>query len=120
MDNLERELQELTLFVRPHFKNGFLHQDRSVFQFSFETAEPFYLVVEVNEFAFKHGIHEHPQVTLFIESHKTAYRLLTGSMDGMHAFMQGSYRSDGNIVLSQLLLYLFKSDDPTEFYQVRD
>jgi putative sterol carrier protein len=106
--------------VRPHFKRGFLHQDRAVFQFTFKTAEPFHLVVELNAFEFMEGIHQHPHVTLFIESHQTAYQLLTGSMDGMHAFMEGSYRSDGNIVLSQLLLYLFKPDDPTEFYQVKD
>ena len=43
-----------------------------------------------------------------------------GTMDGMVAFMTGRYRADGNIVLSQLLLYLFRSDDPTILYQVKD
>jgi hypothetical protein len=38
----------------------------------------------------------------------------------MQAFMDGRYRADGNIVLSQLLLYLFKSDDPTIVYEVQD
>ncbi len=41
-------------------------------------------------------------------------------MDGMRAFMDGSYRADGNIVLSQLILYLFKSDDPTLIYEVQE
>ena len=34
-----------------------------------------------------------------------------GRMDGMHAFMEGKYRSDGNIVLTQLLLYSFRKDN---------
>jgi hypothetical protein len=37
----------------------------------------------------------------------------------MHAFMDGRYRADGNIVLSQLLLYLFKSNDPTIAYEIQ-
>ena len=35
-------------------------------------------------------------------------------------FMEGRYRADGNIVLSQLLLYLFKSEDDAKFYEVQD
>jgi putative sterol carrier protein len=43
-----------------------------------------------------------------------------GTRDGMEAFMNGQYRADGNIVLSQLLLYLFKSADPTVVFKVKD
>jgi hypothetical protein len=43
-----------------------------------------------------------------------------GTHDGMDAFMDGQYRADGNIVLSQLLLYLFKSADPAVAFKVQD
>jgi hypothetical protein len=33
--------------------------------------------------------------------------------------MEGDFRADGNIVLSQLLLYLFKSNNPTIAYEVQ-
>jgi putative sterol carrier protein len=38
----------------------------------------------------------------------------------MQAFMTGRYRADGNIVLSQLLLYLFLPMDQTSIHSVRD
>jgi hypothetical protein len=34
--------------------------------------------------------------------------------------MAGRYRADGNIVLSQLLLYLFRSNDRAIAYEVQD
>ncbi|MCY4532330.1 MAG: hypothetical protein OXC84_08405 [Gammaproteobacteria bacterium] len=43
-----------------------------------------------------------------------------GHMDGMRAFMEGKYRSDGNIVLTQLLLYAFRKGNaqivPTKYH----
>jgi hypothetical protein len=38
----------------------------------------------------------------------------------MNAFMDGSYRADGNIVLSQLILYLFRSLEPVLNYEIKD
>jgi putative sterol carrier protein len=120
MSMLSQDLQDLTRFVRPHFKKGFLHQRQTIFQFSFKDQEPFYLTVESDNFSFEPGIHDTPTMTLFIENHETAFQLLRGTIDGMRAFIEGKYRADGNIVLSQLLLYLFKPDDPTDIYLVMD
>ena len=120
MNMLSQDLQDLTRFVRPHFKKGFLHQGETVFQFTFSEQEPFYLNVETDHYSFEPGTHENPTMTLFVDNHDTAFQLLKGTMDVMRAFVEGKYRADGNIVLSQLLLYLFKPDDPTDIYLVKD
>ena len=118
--NLEQILEKKTAFLAPHFKPGFLQTDRAVFQFQFEEAEPFHLIVETDGFKLIPGIDQQPSITLYIDKPQTCWGLLIGCEDGMKAFIDGRYRADGNIVLSQLLLYMFKSDDPTIVYEVQD
>ncbi len=120
MNALTDNLEQLSRDLEPHFKPGFLQQTNVVFQFNFDMGDVFHLLVSDGEFHFASGEHEHPTVTIFLDCHDTAHQLLKGTLDGMKAFMEGKYRTDGNIVLSQLLLYLFKPDDPTSIYQVRD
>jgi putative sterol carrier protein len=90
-----------------------------VFQFSFVSAPPFYLTVTPGNFEFCAGVHEAPTLKVMISDYETCWGLLDGRLDGMQAFMEGNYRADGNIVLSQLLLYLFKSNDPTIAYEIQ-
>ena len=113
-------LEKKTGFLAPHFKPGFLQTDRAVFQFQFDQAAPFHLIVEADAFSLMPGVHPLPSITLYIDRPQTCWGLLIGCEDGMKAFMDGRYRADGNIVLSQLLLYMFKSDDPTIAYEVQD
>jgi putative sterol carrier protein len=120
MTDLQLLLRQLSLELRPHFKPGFLQKNPVIFQFKFENEASFFLEVEDEHFNFSAGEIEAPTMTLFLDTHATAFQLLRGSLDGMKAFMSGKYRTDGNIVLSQLLLYLFKVDDPTSIYQVQD
>jgi len=118
--SVKKILQQKTAELAPHFKPALLQRRSTRFQFVFKQDDPFYLVVDGESFEFMTGQLEQPTVTLFIDQHETCWQLLTGTMDGMVAFMTGRYRADGNIVLSQLLLYLFRSDDPTILYQVKD
>lgn len=113
-------LQQKTAELAPHFKPALLQRRSTKFQFEFKKDDPFYLVVDGETFEFMTGQVEHPTLTLFMDQHETCWQLLTGTMDGMVAFMEGRYRADGNIVLSQLLLYLFRSNDPTIPYQVKE
>jgi putative sterol carrier protein len=106
--------------LAPHFKPEFLSREETVFQFQFEAGPAFHLEVRGNEYTFSLGVAANPTLTLFVDTHETCWNLLSGRQDGMQAFMEGRYRADGNIVLSQLLLYLFKSDDSTVPYQVQD
>ena len=112
-------LQEKQVDLAPHFKPGFLPRDHTVFQFHFDEGDSFFLEVLMSEFSFKSGITPNPTITLNVKNHETCWGLLDGRIDGMKAFMEESYRADGNIVLSQLLLYLFKSNDPTIVYEVQ-
>lgn len=117
---LAQLLSEKSQQLAPHFKPGFLQRKQTIFQFAFDEGEPFCLEVTAEAFEFIAGIKDSPTVTLYIKDHETCWGLLEGSLDGMHAFMNGNYRADGNIVLSQLILYLFKSNDPTLIYEVQD
>ena len=99
--------------LAPYFKPAFLQRDHTVFQFEFDAEPAFYLTVSSQDFKFEAGRAPEPTLTLSIDNHETCWQLLSGQLDGMQAFMAGRYRADGHIVLSQLLLYLFKSNDPT-------
>jgi len=105
--------------LQPYFKPGFLQRELTIFQFTFDSEASFYLTVTEDNFELETGKHESPTITLNVVDHATCWGLLDGSIDGMKAFMEESYRADGNIVLSQLLLYLFKSNDPTILYEVQ-
>ena len=117
---LSELLTEKQKVFEPHFKPSLLQRTSTVFQFRFTEDEDFFLSVSQNWFSFSEGSATDPTLTLYLEHHETCWQLLMGTRDGMEAFMNGQYRADGNIVLSQLLLYLFKSDDPTVLFRVRD
>ncbi len=117
---LNRILENKTTSLGTHFKPGFLQRQETIFQFVFDDGLPFYLEVTESDFRFVEGMTSTPTVTLHVRDHDTCWGLLDGSIDGMEAFMQGDYRADGHIVLSQLILYLFKPNDPTLIYEVQD
>lgn len=104
----------------PRFRQGFLQRERAVFQFNFDVDEPFYLQIDGADLDLQPGQHPQPTINLYIDNHQTCWGLLDGRVDGMEAFLRGQYRADGNIVLSQLLLYLFRSYDSTIAYEVQD
>ena len=106
--------------LAPHYKPGFLHRGHTVFQFYFDQDSPFYLTVTEDDFSLTPGTMPDPTISLFMDTHETCWGLIEGRLDGMQMFMEGRYRADGHIVLSQLLLYLFKSEDAAKFYEVQD
>lgn len=102
------------------FRPGFLHRRETVFQFYFDREPAFYLRVFEDSFHFEPGNAASPTIALYIDTHATCWGLIEGRLDGMKMFMEGRYRASGNIVLSQLLLYLFRSEDDAKFYEVQD
>ena len=108
---LSQTLKQKKLILQPHFNPNLLQRNSTVFQFQFTDDENFFLFVTERSFKFNPGNTANPTLTLLLDRHETCWQLLTGNLDGMTAFMEGNYRADGNIVLSQLLLYLFRSDD---------
>ena len=117
---LSELLTEKRKTFEPHFKPDLLQRTSTVFQFRFTSDEDFFLSVSQGSFSFNEGSATNPTLTLYLDHHETCWQLLMGTRDGMNAFMNGQYRADGNIVLSQLLLYLFKSADPIVAFKVQD
>ncbi len=117
---LSEMLAEKQKALEPHFKPDLLQRNSTVFQFRFTSDEDFFLSVSQDSFILNEGSASDPTLTLYLDHHETCWQLLMGTRDGMEAFMNGQYRADGNIVLSQLLLYLFKSADPTVAFKVQD
>ena len=117
---LSELLTEKQKIFEPHFKPDLLQRASTVFQFRFTLDEEFFLSVSKDTFSFHEGRATDPTLTLYLDNHETCWQLLIGTRDGMDAFMNGQYRADGNIVLSQLLLYLFKTADPAVAFKIQD
>ncbi|MDH5737627.1 MAG: hypothetical protein OEZ23_04920 [Gammaproteobacteria bacterium] len=118
--SLQETLDHWHELLGPHFRPGFLQRELTVYQFHFPQNAPFFLTVTEESFEFIAGEHLSPTISLSIKSHDLCYKLLTGEADGMAAFLTGDYRADGHIVLSQLLLYLFKDEKKINIYEVQD
>ena len=78
------------------------------FQCRFTKDPTLHLITTATNAVFVEGETSTPTLTLYLDSRETLNGLLRGSIDGMNAFMAGQYRSDGHIVLSQLILYAFR------------
>ncbi len=108
--------------LKDRFRSNFLPIEDTIFQIQFEAQPdaPLYLTANQQAFAWSPGTHRRPTLTLFVRDQATFLRLLTGEEDGMAAFMAGIYRADGNIILSQLLLYVFQRPALLQTQQVID
>ncbi len=114
-----QSLAERSATLARRFNPDLLQRRLTVFQFHFNRGEPFYLTVTPSSFEFSEGMIPTPTISLFIDTHDTCWRLLEGTLDGMSAFVEGRYSADGNIVLSQLLLFLFRSGNPALAWEIQ-
>jgi putative sterol carrier protein len=117
---LRAALDDKRQLLARSFNPQVLQRDDVIFQFIFDHELPFHLVIESSSVDLVAGKCPQPTIQLYIDTHATCWGLLEGEIDGMQAFMTGRYRADGNIVLSQLLLYLFRSNDRAIAYEVQD
>lgn len=120
MQSLQSQLVELNSTLKSHYHAELLEGRTIYFQFDVAADEPFYLRAGTTDFTFSAGRCAQPSITLFVDRIKTISGLLSGHLDGMDAFMGSQYRSDGNIVLSQVLLYLFRNNTPLHVSEVKD
>ena len=108
-DFLARLYEQLLPHFNPSLLGDLVSHGGVVIQFRFDSDDTFCLTIDESDFSFKSGESHAPTITLFLDNRQQCADLLTGAADGMQQFMQGKYRADGNIVLSQLLLYVFRS-----------
>ncbi|SVB36351.1 uncharacterized protein METZ01_LOCUS189205 [marine metagenome] len=114
------QLAKRSLQLEDSFRYNLLPEEPVTFQFIFDSDDTFHLIANHEQFEFRPGIESPPTLTLWLDKHTTIWRLLEGTLDGMTAFMAGQYRADGNIVLSQLLLYLFQSPQALLAHEIKD
>lgn len=114
------QLTKRSLQLADSFRYNLLPKEPVTFQFMFESEDAFYLTANHEQFDFRPGFKSTPTLTLWLDKHITIWQLLEGKLDGMTAFMAGQYRADGNIVLSQLLLYLFQSPQALLAHEIKD
>ncbi len=100
--------ERLAAAFRPQAAVGFDH----VYQFRFGDGGAFHLVIRDGELEVLAGEHERPSVTFMFDAPRTALEVIEGDIDGMHAFMQGRIRTDGNLVLALQLGRLFGPPPP--------
>jgi len=67
-----------------------------VAQFRLDGEDPFYLSFSNGAVAFSEGIHSKPDVTLR-GAEDVLYKLMTGELDPMKAFMLGQFKFDGSL-----------------------
>ena len=113
LDALDRRL-------RPSFRPDFLHAERVIYQLIFESGADFFLTASRESFHLSERAEGPVTLRIWIRSVDLLEALLLGRESGMDAFMAGHYRSDGHIVLSQLLLYLFLPVDRAFAHEVSD
>ena len=116
---LAASLAEMNEALKPGYSPALLQRQEALFQFLFDEGEPFHLHANQQGFVFHPGEAPRPTMRLYLPDHACCWRLLTGKANGMEAFMSGAYRADGNIVLSQILLHLFRSAGTAFAYQVQ-
>lgn len=67
-----------------------------VVQFNITGESPFYLTFSSGKIIFSDGLHEKPDLTLK-GAEDVFYRLMTGELDGMKAFMLGQFKFEGQL-----------------------
>nr|WP_298415570.1 SCP2 sterol-binding domain-containing protein [uncultured Halomonas sp.] len=77
-----------------------------IFQFNVTDDEDYYLHVQDGALGVHNGEHDDPSVTLAADS-ATLKGIMSGEIDGMHAFMSGKLKATGNLMLATKLSTLF-------------
>ena len=116
----EINIHDLDAALRPSFKSGFMPLDQVAYKVVFDDQSELFLTLSPDNFEISSQPSNSITLTIWVKDLPLFEALLLGRASGMDAFMAGHYRSDGHIVLSQLLLYVFLPSDRALAYEVSD
>ena len=116
----EINIHHLDAALRPSFKPGFMPLDQVAYRVVFDDRSELFLTLSPDNFELSHQLSPRITLTIWVKDLQLLEALLLGRASGMDAFMAGHYRSDGHIVLSQLLLYVFLPSDRALANEVSD
>ena len=116
----EINIHDLDAALRPSFKPGFMPLYHVAYRVVFDDESELSLTLSPDNFVLSDQPSPRTTLTIWIKDLQLLEALLLGRESGMDAFMAGHYRSDGHIVLSQLLLYVFLPSDRALAYEVSD
>ena len=101
-------LNERRLLLSEMYNGAILDRDLVVFQIAIDSKPAIFLEASRKDFLFKSETTSKPDVILFFDEAETLLAILLNEANANDLFLKGLYRSDGNIILSQLFLYLFQ------------
>ena len=116
----ELNIHDLDAALRPSFKPGFIPLYQVAYRVVFDDESELSLTLGPDNFELSDQPSPRTTLTIWVKDPQLLEALLLGRASGMDAFMAGHYRSDGHIVLSQLLLYVFLPSDRALAYEVSD
>ena len=106
--NILELLDERRPLLSEMYNGEILNRDLVVFRIAIDSKPAVFLEASRKDFFFKSETTSKPDVTLFFDRPETLSAILLNEANVNHLFLKGLYRSDGNIILSQLFLYLFQ------------
>ena len=101
-------LNERRLLLSEMYNGEILDRDLVVFQIAIDSKPAIFLQASRKDFLFESETTSKPDVTLFFDKAETFLAILLNGANVNDLFLKGLYRSDGNIILSQMFLYLFQ------------
>ena len=100
-------LNERKFLLSKKYHAEILDRDLVVFRILIDSEPAIFLEASKGEFRFKSETALNPDVTLFFDKAETLSDVIFSTTDPSQLFLTGQYRSDGNIILSQVFLLLF-------------
>ena len=101
-------LNERKFLLSKKYNAEILGRDLVVFRVLIDSEPAIFFEASRDEFVFNSETAFNPDVTLFFDKAETLSDVLFNVTNPNQLFLEGQYRSDGNIILSQVFLNLFQ------------
>lgn len=99
-------VDELFATMNDNFNASAAAGINAVFQFDFNDADNYYIEIKDSDKNIQQGDHDTPTVTVSTDT-ATLLGVVSGTVNGMQAFMTGKLKAKGNMMLAQKLNALF-------------